>query len=370
MDAVISFLSTLTSAISNCALYSREHASVDECARRCLSILERILTESDSLEIMLIDDDLIVNQTSFKEIGLQAHNLRKRLKRKGLSRIEFLRGVTFQELRSFIPEILEVDKKLPHFLHIKTGVLDIRTESAAKGDDVIGGDVTSYLTEKITMVKEMYKDIVQFRRVNVSGISSALENFVVGFSTKANILNLLGYAASREEYSYIHATNVSVLSIFQMRTLGISDKLFLRDIGLAGLFHDIGKIRISTEVLGKKAALSEKEWDEVKLHPLYGARILSSVAGLPPLCSIIAFQHHMQYDGKGYPNPRFSHMKQHICSQIVSIADCFDALRSTRPYKRGFEKKEIFPLMQKDSARAFNPFLLKNFMYRMHKALA
>ncbi len=370
MDAVIGFLSTLTSAISNCALYSREHVSVDECTRKCLSILEKVLADSTSLEIMLIDDDLIVNKASFKEIGLQTTNLRKRIKRKGLSRIEFLPGVTYDELRTFIPEIVEVDRKIPDFPHIKTGVLEIRTEDAAGAEGVADEDAMGYLTEKIAEVKEIYKDIVRNKRVNVGGMSRAMENLAAGFSMRTNILDLLGYAASREEYTYIHATNVSALSIFQMRTLGVSDKMFLRDIGLAGLLHDIGKLKISREVLGKKAALSEKEWEEVRLHPVYGARILSSLAGLPPLCSIVAYQHHIQFDGKGYPKPELSSMRQHICSQVVAIADCFDALRSARPYKRGLEMKEIFPLMQKDSVRAFNPFLLKNFMYRVHKTLA
>ena len=370
MDPVIRFLSTLTSAMSNCALYSREHASVAECARKSLAILEEVLASSDHVEIMLIEDDLIVNKASFKEIGLQTSNLMKRIKRKGLSRIEFLPGITFEEMRTFIPEILEVDRKLPDFPHIRTGVLDIRTDEASKTDDEVGGDVMSFLSEKIHMIKEIYRDIVQFKRLNIGAMNSAMEGLVAGFSTKANILNLLGYATSREEYAYIHATNVSVLSIFQMKTLGISEKLFLRDIGLAGLLHDIGKLRISREVLGKKTALSDKDWEEVKLHPIYGARILSSLDGLPPLCSIIAFQHHMHYDGKGYPKVQLFPMRQHVCSQVVSIADCFDALRSARPYKKRLKIKEIFPLMQKDSVRAFNPFLLKNFMCRLLKALS
>ncbi len=369
MDAVINFLSTLTSAISNCALYSSDHTSIDEFTRKCLGILEKLLGESGSFEIMLIDEDLIINKASFKEIGLQVNNLKKRIKRKGLSRIEFLAGVTFEELRKFIPEILEVDKKLPKFHHIKIGVLEIQTEEAASSD-IDSDDISNFLSKQVEMIKEIYQGILHSKQVSVEKPRDVLKNLVSAFSGKTNILNLLGYAKSREEYTYIHATNVSVLSVFQMKTLGMEEKLFLRDIGLAGLFHDIGKLYISKEVLGKKDGLSEKDWEEIKLHPLYGARVLSSVEGMPPLCSIAAFQHHMKYNGQGYPELRLSQMKQHICSQVVAISDCFDALRSTRPYRKGFEITEVFPILQKDASHAFNPFLLKNFIRRMYKALS
>ena len=111
MVKVRNFISALMSAISNCSLYSKDHASVDEFSRKSLEILENLLKESDKFEIMLIEDDLIINKTSFKEIGLQVDNLKKRMKRKGLSRIEFLPSVTFEELRQFISEILETDKQ-------------------------------------------------------------------------------------------------------------------------------------------------------------------------------------------------------------------------------------------------------------------
>ena len=369
MDTIKVFISTLTSAISNCSLYSKDHTSIDEFTRRSLAILEKLLEESGGFEIMLIEDDFIINKTSFKEIGLQVNNLKKRLKRKGLSRIEFLPGVAFEELRQFIPEILEIDKKVPAFPHIKTGVLDIQTEESKTKDDFDNDDISGFVSKQTEIVKQIYQDISHSKQTNIERLNDVIGNFVSAFRKKTNILNLITYAKSREEYTYIHATNVSVLSIFQMETLGIRESLFLRDIGIAGLLHDVGKLFISKETLDKQDVLEEKDWEEIKLHPLYGARFLSSIGELPPLAPLVAFQHHLKYNGQGYPELRMSHMKQHICSQVVAISDCFDALRSTRPYRKGFEIKEILPLMQKDASCSFNPFLLSNFIRRINKAL-
>ena len=363
------FISALMSAMSNCSLYSKDHAAVDEFSRKSFVILENILKEANNFEIMIIEDDLIINKTSFKEIGLQVENLKKRLKRKGISCIEFLPGVTFKELRQCIPEILELDKKITVFPHIKIGVLDIQLEEAKIEDDFGSNDISDFLFKQIEHINEIFKDISSAQQISIPRLNQVIGNFVSAFRKKTNLLSLLSHAKSREEYTYIHATNVSALSIFQMRTLGVKESLFLRDIGIAGLLHDVGKLFISEEILGKRGALEEKEWEVIKLHPLYGARFLSSIKGLPRLAPIVAFEHHLKYDGQGYPELQVCREKQNICSQIVAISDCFDALRSTRPYQKGLEIKEILPIMEKDTARGFNPFLLENFMRRMGKEL-
>ena len=365
MNIAKDFISSIMSAISNCALYSSAHISVDEFTRRTLMLLDKLFQESDSFEIMLVEDDLIINKMPFKGIGLQGSNFKKRLKRKGLSIIEFLQGVTFEELRQFIPEILETNKKMPAFPHIRTGVIDIQMEQSNFEDDFDYDD--NFVSRQIEMVKEIYEDISNSKKLNTSRLNDVIRNFVSACRKKTVVSQLLGYAKSREEYTYIHATNVSILSIFQMATLGMREELFLRDVGISGLFHDIGKFFISGDVLGKKGILDDKEWDVIKLHPLYGARYLSSMAGIPHLATTVAFQHHLRYDGQGYPKLRTSSLKQHVCSQVVAIADVFDALRSTRPYRKSLGIIEILRLMKKESASAFNPFLLENFIRRMHK---
>jgi len=370
MDIINNFISALMSTISNCALYSKDHTAIDEFTRKSHMILENILKELGSFEIMLIDEDLIINKTLFKDMGLQINNLKKRLKRKGFSRIEFMPGLTFEELRQFIPEILEIDKKLPVFPHIRTGVLDIQLEEAKTEDDFDNDDISGFVSKQIEMVKEIYQYISDSKQAKIPRINEVIGNFVSAFRKKTNILKLLCYSKSQEEYTYIHATNVSVLSIFQMETLGIRERLFLRDIGIAGLLHDVGKLFISEEPLRKSGVLDEKDWEVIKLHPLYGARFLSSIGGLPHLVPIVAFQHHLKYDGQGYPEHHVCHVKQHICSQVVSISDCFDALRSKRPYRKGLEIKEILPIMQKDTGHAFNPFLLENFIRAMYRSLS
>jgi HD-GYP domain-containing protein (c-di-GMP phosphodiesterase class II) len=370
METVKTFISALMSAVSNCSLYSKDHTSVDEFTRKSLAILDKLLNELTVLEIMLVEDDLIINKTPFRGKGLQGAHLIKRLKRKGLSRVEFLEGITFEELRQFIAELIETSKTMSVFPHIRSGVLSVQLEEAMTEGDFDSNDVSSFASRQAEMVKEIYHNISHSKTLNIARLNGIIGNFISAIRKKANILKLLSHAKSLEEYTYIHATNVSVLSIFQLESLGVREKLILHDVGIAGLLHDVGKSFISLGTLSKKITLEEKEWAEIKLHPLYGARYLSSIEELPHLATVVAFQHHLRYDGHGYPELRMSSIKQHILSQTVAISDFFDALRSARPYRKGLEIKEVLALMKKEVGRAFDPFLLDNFIRRMHKALS
>lgn len=369
MENIRNFLLTLTAAISNCSMYSKDHPSVDEFTRRSAKVLDILLREAGRLDIMHVEGKFIINETPLSAIGLQGTKLITRLKRKGVSYVKFLPAVTVDELKQFVSEMVELDKKVPVFPHIKTGVLDVDIDEEKEFADFDSEDVSSFVSRQVQMAKNIYDDISQAKKPDMTMLYEIMKNFVAAFRKRANVLQLLSDAKSRKEYTYIHATNVSALSMFQMEGLGIKEKSVLCDIGIAGLLHDIGKLFISGASLEKRGALDAKEWEEIKRHPLYGAKYLYPLEGLPHLATVVAFQHHFRKDGKGYPALRTMSEGEHICSEIVTISDVFDALRSVRPYRKDLQTKEVLLIMKKDSG-AFNPVLLNNFMRRLDKALS
>ncbi|HEB74816.1 MAG TPA: HD domain-containing protein [Nitrospirae bacterium] len=357
------FISTLMSAISNCSLYSKEHVSVENLTKKSLDTLNGLLTERESLEIMVVEDHLVVNKTPARNMGHHGTSFIKRLKRKGISRIDFLKGVTYAELRQFIADLSDPESELKPYPHIKTGIIDVRTSKyKIKGD----GEVLT--SEQVERVKEIYHSISPYRRISVSGLEEIVVNFIVTFKREANILKLISPVKAYSEYTYTHATNVAILSMFQAESLGARDDL-LHDIGIAALLHDVGKLFISKDILEKKGKLDKKEWEEIKLHTLHGARYLAKIDGLTQLAPIAALEHHLRYDCKGYPSLNAGERKQHFCSQIIATSDFFDALRSRRPYKRDWQIQEIIALMKEGSGTEFNPFLVDNFSRALMKAL-
>jgi len=143
--------------------------------------------------------------------------------------------------------------------------------------------------------------------------------------------------------------------------LGLKGEL-LHEAGLAGLLHDIGKIYVPKEILEKTSGLTPKEWEEMKRHPVYGALYLSTLPEIPRLAVIAAFEHHMKFDGTGYPDTKRYRRKQHIISQMVAIADFFDAMRAHRAYRRSLGVHDVLRLLMDSAGTDFNPLLVENFI--------
>ncbi|MBI4849529.1 MAG: HD domain-containing protein [Nitrospirae bacterium] len=355
MATLKNFITTFMIAVSNCSLYTKEHEAFDELAKNAFSALNGLLDES--FEIMIIENNLVINKTPVRDAGIHNANLVKRLKRKGITRIDFLKGVTLSEVKQIIIDLSEPGKGLTSCPHIKTGIVDVSV-SAPWLD---AGSIPFSTSDNVEKVQKVFHSISPFRQLPVTELEEVVFHFIATFKREANILKVLSPVKSFSEYTYTHATNVAVLSIFQAESLGIKDEL-LHDIGISALLHDTGKMFVPKEILEKAGALDDKEFAEMKKHPLYGARYLAKMSDIPRLAPVIAFEHHLKYDGSGYPGLCLEGKRQHIGSQIVAISDFFDALRTHRPYRKSVDAKTILVMMGKSAGKDFNPFLVDNFI--------
>ena len=151
-----------------------------------------------------------------------------------------------------------------------------------------------------------------------------------------------------DNYTFTHMVNVSVIAMAQARPLNLDGPL-LREFGFAALMHDIGKVNTPLEVLNKPDRLTREEFDIMKQHVVDGAHILRRTPEMPALAPVVAFEHHLRQDLSGYPE-NIGHRELNLCTQIVSIADVYDALRSNRVYRQGLPSDRIKAIMtQKDS---------------------
>ena len=177
---------------------------------------------------------------------------------------------------------------------------------------------------------------------------------------------LLGLTTLRahDEYTQRHSVNVALLSMALANRVGYS-KLALADLGLAALFHDVGKCAVPLDVLNKPGSLTAEEWDLMKTHPSEGMLSLLSLRGLsqvPMRMAAASFEHHLAADGSGYPALR-EPRRQMLSSRVICIADCYDAMTSARVYRRTpMAPPDVLGYMLQKSGTLFDPVLLKHFV--------
>jgi HD-GYP domain-containing protein (c-di-GMP phosphodiesterase class II) len=178
--------------------------------------------------------------------------------------------------------------------------------------------------------------------------------------------SLIGLTTIRDydEYTFTHSVNVCIFSVALGRRLGLS-KLQLYDLGMAALFHDIGKSRVPLEVLNKTGGLTDSDWRLIASHPWLGVLALFQLRGGQELAyrsMVVANEHHMKTDLTGYPRPiRQRHMS--IFSKIVAVADGFDAATSRRAYQTvPFNPAEVMRELRDNPRRGMDPVVVKAFI--------
>lgn len=177
---------------------------------------------------------------------------------------------------------------------------------------------------------------------------------------------LLGLTTLRchDQYTHNHSVNVALLAMALGNRAGYP-KVELADLGLAALFHDVGKCAIALDILNKPGEFTQEEWTIMRSHPIEGVFTLVRSRGIhnvPARMAAASFEHHMNYDYSGYPKLLVP-WTQTVASRIITIADCYDAMTSSRVYRREpMSPANVLKFMFNKSGQSFDPVLLKLFV--------
>jgi len=162
-----------------------------------------------------------------------------------------------------------------------------------------------------------------------------------------------------DENTSLHSVNVAILAAMFGLSLGFNIRK-INNLGVGGLLHDIGKSRVPIEIINKSGKLDAEELAEMRKHPQYGLEILQKDILIPATVKAIAYQHHENWDGTGYPRGLREHEVYELAA-IVHICDVFDALISKRSYKDSFSFSETIQYMKEQSGKMFSPYYIKYF---------
>jgi HD-GYP domain-containing protein (c-di-GMP phosphodiesterase class II) len=216
----------------------------------------------------------------------------------------------------------------------------------------------------VAVTKEVINSIRMGRTANVKKVKRAVQAIVDQVLNNEGSLIGLTTLRDYDEYTFTHSVNVCIFSVALGRKLGFT-KVQLYDLGIAALFHDVGKSRVPLEVLNKQGGLTDEEWRIMTAHPWLGVLTLFGLRGygeIPYRGMIVAYEHHMKTDLTGYPKsvrPR----ELSIFSKIVAVADGFDAATSRRIYQTvPIQPDEVLREMWENPRRGYDPVVVKAFI--------
>lgn len=177
-------------------------------------------------------------------------------------------------------------------------------------------------------------------------------NFDMNKELLKTLLVMADVIEARDPYTGGHVWRVSQLSKLLALEYGMNDDDAIR-ISLGGYLHDIGKVGIPDTVLGKPGKLTDEEFETIKTHPLIGANLVKEHP-LGLLVIDVVQHHHERLDGRGYPNG-LAGSDISIPARLVSIADAFDALTSSRPYRQGMTIDEAIQILKSERGAHYDP---------------
>jgi len=168
-----------------------------------------------------------------------------------------------------------------------------------------------------------------------------------------------------DEYTTTHSLNVCVLAMALSEWVGLGAR-DVRSFGVAGLLHDIGKIRIPTDILNKAGRLTPDEREVMNQHPVEGARIIVDAEENLDLAAVVAYEHHIMLNGGGYP--KFDYPRDcHQASKMVHVCDVYDALRTNRPYRAAWVAEKVLRYIEERAGTEFDPDTARSFTKMMHE---
>jgi len=363
-DALFQVVSDLALAIQGASAYPENHPRVQELLVR---LHRRVQSEAErlrGLNIGFFSDHVVVDELPFVEPNLTTARLIERMREKGIEKILISGGITFGELKRFVRFLGEGTGSPSE--HVWESIVYGRIEGAESAGDVsLGPAPATRPSDIMAGATEVLKDVLvsmatERKRSRVDEGRDIVSSIMKGLRQEGMLIDRLIRLQGHDDYTVTHSLNVCVLVVGQAVHLGLPENK-VREAGLAAMLHDIGKGTTPSDILTKPGRLEMDEFDLMKRHPVAGAKLLRGIDCGTELPMIVAFEHHIKYDRSGYPKIR-TREPLHVASHMTQIADVYDALRSSRSYRKSIELERTLSIMKEGRGTEFEPRLFDGFV--------
>lgn len=376
-DSIGEAVTQLTAAVQNSGIYPLDHPLVLSHIQGAYEHFKYLMSIRLETTILLLGEHLTVDNRPLLLAGATEAALIRILRKRSVERITFLRGLPLSQLETFVRNLSDPEAKSVHSLpQIRIGKIKLKEAEKGEVDDGTGIvsselDLDEFVELEIEtpdqLVRNIYRSIAKGSNLDMERVDDMVVNFMDGLRKEVNPLKLLSELKSSDEYTFTHTANVGILTMYLAEYVGFKAP-HLKNIGVAATLHDIGKITTPEEILMKPGGLTSEERAVMENHTINGAMYLMKIKGVTNLAVLAAMEHHIKFDGTGYPRLK-QNWRTNIVSQMISVADVFDALRTARPYRDPMPQEKIEQILIKEKGTTFNPYLVDRFLELVRKPI-
>jgi len=357
----------LLTCLQSLKMYGAAHPMFQKSLDKAFEAFSDVLASRQEMIIGIVGEELAFEKEILFALAKFLRPAILYLKARNIERIAFYSGLNKEELAKFVSFIagpkedfkgdLQAALSLAGVEHISIGKLKVDTQQ----ERIISVPIQSELYDSSAdIVNRALSGVLNSEKIDHLGLKFSLNNIMENLSSQRQEMLKLATLRRYDVETFTHMLNVAIFSMYFSARLGF-DKTDILNIGVAAMYHDIGKLFISRKILHKPGQLTDQEFGRIKSHTLLGAQImLKYVNTLGILPVVICFEHHLKYDSSGYPRLPFLR-KQHIASLIVAICDVYDALSQRRGYKQDYSPDVVYNIMSRDKGSGFDPELLDKF---------
>jgi putative nucleotidyltransferase with HDIG domain len=374
MSEPAKFLTSFAQALSTMALYAEGHPARERAIDRSYQNLHELQERDPNAEFSFLGEETVYRNVAMRD--MRDWEWAGRLANAGVQRLEFEPGVSREEFEDFLEQVLArmtlsmidtSEARQTKRSTIKFGAIGIRGENRAIQEAIDAPVPTATIGysmgEEIEAVRWMHEEVTDRGALPLIEAEGVVRSLSVAMHGDADMVLPLLQLRQFDEYTTTHCLNVSVLTMALAESLGMGASE-VRTFGVAGLLHDLGKVRVPTEILNKPGKLTDDERIVIQSHTVEGAKIIITSDRELDLAAAVAYEHHIMLNGGGYPKRHFER-DCHKASKLVHVCDVFDALRTKRPYRDAWETERVLGYLEEKSGSEFDPDIARPFIKMM-----
>ncbi|HEX9164360.1 MAG TPA: HD-GYP domain-containing protein [Gemmatimonadales bacterium] len=374
MTSVAPFLTSLGQALSALGLYAEGHPVVERSIRASYEQLLRCLETEPEIRFSFLDGDVVHGSLVLREF--KGWEWAARFFTIGMERVEFVAPVAWDDYQAWVEQVYatvrgdhgqgaQMARLVPS--GIRYGRITLAGESLdSLATQVVTTSVPFTLDEELEGIAWLHEEVSRTDALPSAETETIVRSLALTMHQEGQVVLPLLELKQFDQYTTTHSSNVSVLTMGLAEYLGYAPRE-VRLLGVAGLLHDIGKVRVSQEILVKPGKYTPEERAEMNRHPVEGARIILQRHRNMELAAVVAYEHHINLDGTGYPSLVYQR-DCHLASRLVHVVDVYDALCARRPYRDAFSPDAALRIVEEQSGRWLDPAMVQAFSTMIRQA--